>query len=236
MSITDMIRSKRYAPGKGVIGPPPEKGMMRFYFLLINHFWKYVTLNLLFVVFGIPVVTIPAALCGMNRVHIKLIREGNCFLWSEFIKEFKINLLKSLPFGLLFIAQLFVSYYALGISIFSTDNSIKLFAGALGLFILFFALLFYSYVFVFLPSLALKNRHIAKNAFIIMMTEWKSNFKIIISLVVMAFIIAAFFPYSVILLPFIWISLQQLIICFVINETMQKRIIGPYEQQIEKGM
>ena len=96
-------------------------------------------------------------------------------------------------------------------------------------------LLFSSYVFVLLPSLALKNRHIAKNALVLMVTEWKIDLVIIGSIVAMAIIIAAFFPYTVILLLFIWFSLQQLIICTAVNETMQRRIIDPYEQSQVKG-
>ncbi|MEM5768816.1 MAG: DUF624 domain-containing protein, partial [Bacillota bacterium] len=207
----------------------------RFFFLLATHPWKLVTLNLVFLMFSIPVVTIPAAVCGMSRVLVKLVREGNCFLWSEFIKEFKANLLKSLPFGLLSAVLLFMSYYALSVSTSSEDSGMSIFAGAIGLFILGLTLLFSSYVFVLLPSLELKNRYIAKNAIILMVTEWKTNFVIIGSIVVMALLIVAFFPYTVVLLLFIWFSLQQLIICTAVNETMQRRIIGPYEQSQKKG-
>ena len=236
MNITEMIKRKRFAPGKGVTEPPPERGLKRFFFLISTHFWKYVTLNLLFIAFSIPVVTIPAAFCGVNRVQIKLIREGNCFLWSEFIKEFKANLFKSLPFGLLFAVLLFMSYYALGVSVSSGDSSLNIFAGAIGLFILGLTLLFSSYVFVLLPSLALKNRHIAKNAIILIVTEWKTDLVIIGSIVAMAFIIVALFPYTVVLLLFIWFSLQQLIICIAVNEIMQRRIIEPYEKSQKKGL
>ncbi len=235
MNITELIKRKRFAPGKGVTELPPEKGAKRFFFLLTTHPWKLVTLNLVFLMFSIPVVTIPAAVCGMSRVLIKLVREGNCFLWSEFIKEFKANLFKSLPFGLLFAVLLFMSYYALSLSTSSGDSSLSIFAGAIGLFILGLILLFSSYVFVLLPSLALKNRHIAKNALVLMVTEWKIDLVIIGSIVAMAIIIAAFFPYTVILLLFIWFSLQQLIICTAVNETMQRRIIDPYEQSQVKG-
>ena len=235
MNITELIKRKRFAPGKGVTELPPEKGAKRFFFLLTTHPWKLVTLNLVFLMFSIPVVTIPAAVCGMSRVLIKLVREGNCFLWSEFIKEFKANLFKSLPFGLLFAVLLFMSYYALSLSTSSGDSSLSIFAGAIGLFILGLTLLFSSYVFVLLPSLALKNRHIAKNALVLMVTEWKTDLVIIGSIVAMAIIIAAFFPYTVILLLFIWFSLQQLIICTAVNETMQRRIIDPYEQSQVKG-
>lgn len=235
MNITELIKRKRFAPGKGVTKPPPEKGAKRFFFLLATHPWKLVTLNLLFLMFSIAVVTIPAAVCGMNRVLIKLVREGNCFLWSEFIKEFKANLFKSLPFGLLSAFLLFMSYYALSVSISSADGSQSLLAGVVGLFILGLTLLFSSYVFVLLAALALKNRHIAKNAFILMTTEWKTNLMILGSAFVIVFITAAFFPYTVFLLLFILISLFQLIVCTAVNEPMQRRIIHPYEQSQKEG-
>lgn len=235
MNITELIKRKRFAPGGGVTELPPEKGAKRFFFLLTAHLWKLVTLNLVFLMFSIPVVTIPAAVCGVNRVLIKLVREGNCFLWSEFIKEFKANLFKSLPFGLLFAVMLFMSYYSLSVSTSSADSGMSIFAGAIGLFILGLTLLFSSYVFVLLPSLALKNRHIAKNAMILMVTEWKTDLVIIGSIVAIAFIIGALFPYTVVLLLFIWFSLQQLIICTAVNEIMQRRIIKPYEQSQKKG-
>ncbi len=235
MKITELIKKKRFAPGPGVTELPPEKGVKRFFFLLMTHPWKLVTLNLMFLMFSIPVVTIPAAICGVNRVLIKLVREGNCFLWSEYKKEFKANLFKSLPFGLLSAVLLFMSYYALSVSTSSEDSSMSIFAGAIGLFILGLTLLFTSYVFVLLPSLALKNRHIAKNAIVLMVTEWRTNLVIIGSMVALTIIIAAFFPYTVVLLLLIWFSLQQLIICTAVNETMQRRIIAPFEQSQKEG-
>ena len=76
--------------------PAPSHGRERFFYLLRTHFWKLITLNLLFLLFSIPVVTLPAALCAMNRVLIKLTRDGNCLLWMEFRDEFKRSFLKSL--------------------------------------------------------------------------------------------------------------------------------------------
>ncbi len=235
MNITELIKRKRFAPGKGVTELPPERGIRRFGFLLWNHLWKLVTLNLVFLMFSIPVVTIPAAVCGVNRVLIKLVREGNCFIWDEFWKEFKANLFKSLPFGLLFAVLLFMSYYALSVSTSSGDISLSIFAGAIGLFILGLTLLFSSYVFVLLPSLALKNRHIAKNAFILMVTEWKTDLIILGGALGMVFLAVAFFPFTSILLLLIWFSLTQLMICAAVGEPLQRRIIGPYEKSQKEG-
>lgn len=236
MSITELIRKRRFAPGPGVTEPPPEKGIKRFGFLLTTHFWKLIQLNLLFVLFSLPVLTIPAAYCGMNRVLIKLVREGNCFLWYEFSKEFKANFLKSLPFGIVTAVLLFFSYYAFSWSLSGGGTGMDIVLIVVGFLLLGAAILFSSYIFVFLPTLDLKNRLIAKNAFILIWTEWKTNFVILGCTIAMLFIIIAFFPVSIVLLPVIWFSLLQLIVCTAVNEPLQRRIIGPWEQKQKEGL
>jgi uncharacterized membrane protein YesL len=231
MNITELIKRKRFAPGKGVTELPPEKGAKRFFFLLTTHPWKLVTLNLVFLMFSIPVVTIPAAFCGLSRVLIKLVREGNCFLWSDFWQEFKSSFFKAMPFGLLVAFLLFDSYYALSIS----TSGGGILPGALGLFLLGMAVLFGSYAFVLLPSLDLKGRYITKNTFILMMTEWKTNLAILGTALALGALIAAIFPYSTILMLFISFSLMQLVICTAVNGPLQRRIIAPYEQRQKEG-
>jgi len=234
MNITEMIKRKRFEPGKGVTELPPEKGLKGFLFLLSAHLWKLVTLNLLFLAFSIPVVTMPAAFCGMNRVLIKLIRDGNCFLWAEFIKEFKANLFKSLPFGILSAFLLFDAYYLLSLSI-SVSDGFDLFWGTLGFICLGFEILFSGYVYVFLPTLSLANRYIAKNAFIFMITEWKANILILGCVLFMLLVSLAFFPCMLFFLVFITISLTQMVVCTAVNEPLQRRIIGPYEERQKEG-
>jgi len=60
--------------------PLPEGGFWRYAVILATNFWKLVGLNLFFVAFSLPVITMPAALCGLNRVCMLLIRNGYCFL------------------------------------------------------------------------------------------------------------------------------------------------------------
>lgn len=76
--------------------PMPEGGIRRYALLLTTHFWKLIGLNLLFVLFSLPIITMPAALCGMNRVCMLLIRNGHCFLWQDFIEEFKRSFVRSI--------------------------------------------------------------------------------------------------------------------------------------------
>ena len=236
MGILEQIGKRRFAPGKGVTELPPQRGVKRFLFLLSTHFWRLMRLNMLFVLFCLPVVTIPAALCGMNRVLITLVRDGNCFLWSEFSKEFKANLLKSLPFGILFAFLTLDAFIFFNAASAEGSQGVNILAGAAGCVFLGFAVLFCSYVFVLLPTLALRNRYIAKNAFILMLTEWKTSLLILSETFVAAFITAAFFPFTIIPAVLILFSLTQLIVCSAINEPLQRRIIGPFEQMQREAM
>lgn len=225
----ERLGAKRFAPGEGVTEAPPQRGWKRFFFVLGIHFWKLISLNLLFLVFSIPVLTIPAAFCGVNRVLIKLYREGNCFVWTEFWKEFRLNLWKAIPFGLAGAASLFASYYFLSLGTSLSSSGIEVISTALGLLLLAFTILFFGYVFVLLPTLDLSNRQIARNAFILLVTEWKTNGILLLSTVMMTLVHVLLFPYSLPALALVSVALMQYIVCAAVNEPLQRRIIGPYE-------
>ncbi len=229
----ERLYERRFAPGKGVTKPPPDQGLKRFWFVLSTHFWKLIALNLLFLIFSLPLVTIPAAFCGVNRVLIKLYRDGNCFLWEEYIKEFRTNLWKAMPFGLLGGLCAFASYYFLSLGTSLSPTGVEVFTTAFGILLLAFVVLFLNYVFVFLPTLDLSNRQVARNALIFLSTEWRTNLLILVSFTVMVLFSVLFFPFTLVTLSLISLSFQQYVVCAAVNGPLQKRIIGPYEQKQE---
>jgi len=224
------LGAKRFAPGEGVAEPPPQGGWRRFFFVLGTHFWKLISLNLLFLAFSIPVITIPAALCGLNRVLIKLYRDGNCFVWTEFYKEFRANVWKALPFGFIGAVCLFASYYFLSYGTSVSSGGVEVITTSLGIMLLVFIVLFLNYVFVFLPVLDLKNKQITRNAFIFLITEWKTNLVILGIVTITAVFSITLFPLSLFTLALFSVSFMQYVICAAVNNPLQKRIIGPYEE------
>ena len=69
-----------------------------------------------------------------------------------------------------------------------------------------------------------------------MWTEWKTNIAVLGCTFAMLFIVFALVPFSLTALPVICFSLLQLIICTAVNEPLQRRIIGPYEQRQKEGL
>jgi len=230
VDFTGFFRYDRSAPEHGATKPAPKEGIRRFFFIFFGHFWELIALNLLFVAFCIPVITIPAAFCGMNKVLIKLVREGNCFLWSDFIQEFKGSFKRSIPFGILFAFLIFdiVFLYNAGF----TENGDNAPIAALMFFLFGATALYFGYLFVLIPAVDLKNKDIARNALLLMLTQWKTNIVMLTAAVSFLFLLWLLAWYSLLLvLPVLVIinfSLYQLIICTAVDQPMQKYIIGPH--------
>ena len=228
MGILSNYLTKQYT-AEGTGKPVPKAGIGRYFSLLAMHFWKLVSLNFIFIVFSLPVVTLPAALCGANRVLIKLIREGNVFLWDEFFTEFKASFLKSLPLGLLFGFLLFLGYYFLSLGLTNAQSIYSIAFFSLGLTVILTALIWASYVFVLVPMLALKNRDLLRNALALITLKPLRAICIVAVELVMAFIAYLLFPISLILLVLCWFSFAQYTVCFIANTPVQEHIIAPYE-------
>lgn len=211
--------------------PAPEAGIRRYFYMLGTHFFKFVRLNLLFLLFSIPVVTLPASLTALDRVCIKLIRDGNCFLWADFIEEFRRSFAQSLPLGLLFGAGLAAAYYLVSLGISSLGSIYGIVFLAAGIFLLAFTLVRGSWVFAMLAMLKLKNRDILKNARILALSEGGRSAGILAALIAVTAFAFFLFPISLIPMALILFSLLQYTVCFLVNYAVQERIIAPYEKQ-----
>ena len=220
---------KRFAPKKEDAPPPPQSGIGQYFFVFGSHFWKFVILNLLLLMFSLPIVTLPAALCGVNRVFIRLIRDGDCFLWHEFRKEFLGSFRKSIPPGLLIGVAFAVSYYLISLGLSNGQSIYGVLFLSLGFFVLIISVLLGSWTFVMIAMLPLQNTDILRNARALAGLEGKRDLMILgVHAVCLAFAFV-FFPISLIPALLILLSFAQYTVCFIINSAVQERIIAPFE-------
>ncbi len=68
---------------------PPKKGAALFVEILAREWWELFKLNLLMVLFALPVVTIPAMLAATTRITTTMIRDENHYLWRDFLESFR---------------------------------------------------------------------------------------------------------------------------------------------------
>jgi uncharacterized membrane protein YesL len=209
--------------------PVPTSGAARYFFLLQTHFWKLITLNLIFVAFSIPVITLPAALCGLNRALIKLIREGHCFLWHEFFKEFRESFAKSLLLGMIFGGGLFAAYYGLSLGLTNAQSIFGMIFSAMGIFALMLALLMGGWAFVLAAMLPLGIRDILRNARALAFLDKKCSAAVLgLGLSLWLFMLMLM-PVSIMGGAFLLIAFVQYTICFMVNEAVEVHIFAPYD-------
>lgn len=221
----DSLFGRKAATGKDATAQTPKKGALRFFYLAYTHFAKLIGLNMLFLLFCIPVITIPAAVSGLNRVCILLVREGTCSVWSDFIKEFRCSFLKSIPLAL-FCAFLFADaaicvYFG---QIVESDGTAML----LLFFAIFFcivAILMSCYIFVLLSLMSLRNRDIMRDAVSLIMLQPKTDLLLVLFFGGSMAAAAVFQPYTIPIIAVIWPSILSLAVCTLINEPIQNHII-----------
>lgn len=225
MGLIKILGQRKYAFGPGVMESSPAKGPRRFVFLLRTYFGRLIGINLLFVLCCVPVFTIPASICALNRYTIKMVRDGYGFSVDDYWQEWKEQIFRSMPAILIPGLPMAFAYYLL-----------SMYAGGqagfgvlvVAIFWIFLALLMGAYVFVLLAMLDLPLLQIIKNSAILILLEWKHSL-CVLGLTLLTLVASlSLFPASLIVLCIGWFSWCSLALCCIINEPVQKRILTPY--------
>ncbi len=77
----------------------PEGAFYQF----ISRLWDMVKLNLMWILFSIPIVTIGPATIAAFSVTMKMVDDTEGYIARQFVKEFRKNLKNGIPLGLLFL-------------------------------------------------------------------------------------------------------------------------------------
>ena len=64
-------------------------GISRLLQLYVENFWNLIKLNLLFLVFCIPIITVPAALTALTSIEVAMIEDEYYNVWIDFFRIFK---------------------------------------------------------------------------------------------------------------------------------------------------
>lgn len=214
--------------GRGL--PEPQKGKARYFFLLRNNIEKLIGANLLFILFSLPVITLPAAITGLSRVCIQLVREGTVQIWQEFWKEFKRCFWKSIfialcTFSLLFWCNFFLQF---GIN----EGGILCIVFVIGAAVLgAITLLWSAYAFVFLSLLNIPFKGIIRNAFQMAFLGIPHSLGILAAEIAMGLFVIGLFPLAILIVLVFGVAWLQFTICFFVNTPAQRWIIEPYEQK-----
>lgn len=179
-------------PGPGVPkGEKKKSGFSLFIQIIKENFFQLVLLNLLFLLFCIPIVTIGPALKALDRVTLNFVRHVPTSPIRDFIDEFKEGFVKSMLTGLVIIIlmALLVVAYLLIPSGGQSEKGLYL-TGGLALLIFLILLSVSMYIFKSLGTIDLPMSTTIKNAFLLTLVSLKELVLIFVLTVVPSFIIA----------------------------------------------
>ncbi len=221
--------------GVGISKNRSDKNRLKLFFEILGvRIWKLFTLNLIFTLCCIPVITIGPALAGMTKVLKNYSIDKNAFVWSDFKDAFKNNFLKALILGI--IDLIAYSGIALGCYIYpimakSSGNNMYyiLFVITVSVALTFTIMNFYMYMMLVSTELSMKN--IVKNSLALTFLAPKQNlFSVFIMLVILIgiFLLTLLNLQFLFILPFAPAAFIGFVICFNCYPIIQKYVINPY--------
>ncbi len=218
--------------GRGVRKNERTPRFVLFFQIYFRKFWQLILLNMLYVLFCIPIVTIGPATAGMTKVLRNYAREEHAFLWGDFIETFKTNFKQSFLYSLLSFGVFgFLAFDLL--AVFNLPNQFMktLSLAAIAFSLTVFVFMNY-YVYNMMITFNLTMKQLLKNAFIFC---WAGFFRnlfmtaviagigyLAISLNIMGFLFVMFFLYF---------CLCGLFVNFMINPLIKKHMIDGFDPE-----
>ncbi len=217
-------------PGKGVKkNGPQKKKFFQFFEVYFRKFGKLIQLNLIYVLFCIPIITIGPATVAMTKIARCFIEEKPVFLFSDFWDAFKSNFKQGLVIGLLdglvtyciIVAYIFYFQQALA------NNLYWLLLGVMTAFTLIFVFANF-YIYLMTATVNLKVLHLIKNAFLLAFLGMKTNFITFFFTALLVVPTVLFFPLTIPVMLVILYSTVTMITAFNSFQYIYKYMIRPY--------
>lgn len=209
-----------------------KKGFFKFWEIYFRKFWNLILLNLIFLLFCLPIVTIGPAVAGITKVTRNYTQERPTFLWHEFIKTFKSCFKQSFIMGLIDIVFVVAAFVAIPVyNSMAQENSFFYIPFILTLSMIFIFLMMHFYIYLMIVSTNLSLGKIVKNSFILVSLGLKNSIFTLLSIFFIVGLLFLFLPYSSFLMPFIPFSMVALVVSFNCFPVIRKYVIQPYYEQ-----
>ena len=219
--------------GAGISKNESEKrGIFKFFEIFGRKFWKLVQLNLIFLLFCIPIVTIGPAIASMTKIVRNYSQERPIFLWHEFIKTFKTNFKQSFVMGIIDILFTVCAFFAIPFyNSFAQQNSMFYIPFVITISMIFIFIMMHFYIYLMIVSTNLSLIKILKNSFILVCLGLKKSLLTLFILFVEVALLFFFLPYSSFVMPFLPFSFFALVVAFNCFPVIRKYVIQPYYEQ-----
>lgn len=215
--------------GKGINPNTPKKtGFALFVDIIYREFWAMLSLNLIFLLYCIPIVTIGASYAAMNSLLVRMVRDKPVDVWYDFRITFKENFTQG---TIIFFLQIIaVCIIMINLEFYSTAHPLfPIVTGIVGIFLGLMNL----YLIPLAVSVKLPLKNIFKNSFYLIFLSLK--YTLMAGLVggVFCFFLVWYFPYSIMHYLLFSCVFVPFIICFLTHYGISKYCYAPTEEQLQ---
>lgn len=218
--------------GSGVEKGVKKKPFFRYWELFFNKFGTFFKLNLIYLLFCLPVVTIGPATAALTAMMRNIYLERPQFIWHDFVQYFKKNFKQGFVVGLIDIAAaaVFVILYNQYGAQPNMESSMKImYIISLAVMVLFLMVNFYIYPQI--AALDLPLGSIFKNSLIMVCVNLPGELIVLALIIGFAALFWFFFIPVIFLVPFLpgaWIVFTSVFCCY---PAIQKHLINPYYER-----
>lgn len=220
-------------PGKGVKRSQPEKKkFFQFFELYFRKFGSMIKLNLVYLLFCLPILTIGPATAALAKVSQYYCEGKPVFLMSDFWTAFKSNFKQGFIIGLidtLFIFLFyegFIFYYARTVQswLYWIPLVILVLLAVIAAFMNF-------YTYQMMVTVQLNTWTLIKNSLMMCALGAKTNWLTLIFTALLLLPSIMFFPLSILIVLTITFSMSAMIVCFNSFQYIYQYLIKPYYDQ-----
>lgn len=228
------MRIDFFKEGKGVSPDEPKKSRFVTFFLLYGmRFWKLISLNLLYLVFCIPIVTIGPATVAMANVLRRYSEEKLTYVWSDFLETFRSCFQSALLYSVLYLIPFTVVGYAAYFYFLQAQQAAWAYA-LFGAMLLVFIGIFLSglYAVILIGSVTLTLRQIVKNSLILSIVAIRQNLLALFCWIFCTACMLLLFPASLLLvLLFLPVTMWYAAV-YILNPVVKKYCVRQEAQQM----
>lgn len=219
---------------------PKKKPFILFFETYFRNFWKFIPINIIYILLLLPVVSSGLSNAGLTHVTRNIARDKHSFGLSDFFETIRKNSKQGLTVGIInFVVTALIIY---GVWFYNELNlqtqSVLSFAG-LSLCFLFLAIFntMKYYIYTLMITFKYKVKTLYINSFkFVFLNLWRNLLCGIIMILVYGIYIAIFMlaPYTIVLLAEIFIAIltfpafKFLLVQFCTFGSIKKHIIDPY--------
>ena len=232
---------------------PKKKQFFVFFETFFRNFWRFITINLVYVLLSLPIITIGMTNAGLTNITRNIARDKHSFGLSDFFETIKKNIKQAITVGVINTIVTAIIGFAVYIYFNSyinpeTKNLFNLAGFAVSMLMAVVFLIMQFYLYTLMITFKFSTKTLYKNSFkFVFVNLWRNLLCGIILLFVYGIYITVLFllPYWSVLLSEILIAIltlpafRFLLIQFFTFGSIKKYIIDPYykehpEKDIEK--